>query len=80
MKKHSVEYKGRIYVFENTRGETDTMFIERCWFIVKNFEKYKYDFELLESLSYLWVNKKYLKCDYADKQLEECNGVYDKIC
>lgn len=77
---HSVEYKGNIYVFENTRGESDTMFIDRCWFIVKNYDKY--DYATLESLSYMWVNKKYLKCNYNNElntMLDTCNGVYDKI-
>jgi hypothetical protein len=56
------------------------MFIERCWFIVKNFDKYEY--EELEALSYLWVNKKYLKCEYSKDLMDtlaSCNSVYDNI-
>lgn len=77
---HSVEYKGKTYVFENTRGESDTMFIDRCWFVVKNYDKY--DYPTLEAMSYVWVNKKYLKCNYTNDlsvMLETCSGVYDKI-
>ena len=71
-----------VHTFENVLNEPDNMFIDRCWFIVKNIGSFDKIYELLEKLSYLWVNTKHLKCEYSKSvmdQLENCKGVYDPI-
>lgn len=61
-----INYKGTTYVFENTGGEDPKMFVDRTWFIVKNIHKYE-DMSYLESLSHLWLAKKYYNVEYPDE-------------
>lgn len=77
---HLIEYNGKFYVFENALNESENMFIDRCWFIVKNIDRF--DYEYLEKLSYLWVTSKHLKCEYSKEIMDilgTCNNVYDPI-
>lgn len=62
--------EGRHYVFENTEGEADRMFYDRCAFRVANGLGPE-----VEALSHIWVQKKYIGVTYSaevEKRLEAC--------
>jgi hypothetical protein len=62
----------RLFIFRKTASnDTDDMFIERCWFIVKNVDKYEGRFEFLEKLSHLHVSNKFLGVGYDDEIMKE---------
>jgi hypothetical protein len=60
-----INYKGKMYVFKNTKEENRQIFIDRTWYIVKNIDKYE-DYKYLEKLSYIWVSKKYYDVVYLN--------------
>lgn len=60
-----IVHEGNQYVFENTQGEDDKMFYDRCQFLAKNKNVYG-TAEELEAMSHLWVQKKYLQVSYED--------------
>jgi hypothetical protein len=55
--------------------------MERCWFIVKNMHIFS-DLSILENISHVWINHKYLGAIYDEKIMEElnkCVSIYEKI-
>ena len=75
-----VVYKGKLFAFQNTLDEPKTIFIERNWFIAKNYEKFVNDMATLERLSHIYVNHKFLESNYDDdvmSMLKNCNKIYD---
>lgn len=68
---HIIINQGQIYKFENIINEINDIFIDRCWFIVKNIHKYKNNYEYLEKLSHIWVNIKYLNVCYDNSIMNE---------
>lgn len=65
-------YDGRIFVFESSvANETEDMFIERCWYIVKrrSEESPPLDLEHLEKLSHIHVNMKFLGVRYEAEDI-----------
>ncbi len=57
-------YKGKSYIISNKYDEDYNSFIERAWFIVKNYDKKTRD--ELENLSRIYIEKKILNVDYSD--------------
>lgn len=65
-----ISYKGDTYKFIKKDGtESDTMFRDRCWWIVKNLDN-KYDFNKLMSLSHIYVAIKYYNVSYDENVIE----------
>ena len=66
-----IAYKGKMYAFETKENECDLdAFISRCWFIVKNYDRFK-DYAYLETLSHVWANCRYLNVMYDDHIMKE---------
>lgn len=59
MNKYTIFSDGSFYVFKNIDEENNKMFIERCYFIVKNI-----GVENIMELSRLWISVKYLGVEY----------------
>ena len=77
-----VQYNGKHYIFYNTCNESEEMFQQRTWLIVKNIYKYNNALEYLENLSFAWVNNKFLGVTYDEKIMKEISGllsIYDDI-
>lgn len=56
-----IEYKGKCYTFEKKDEDEDytpQMFLDKCWFIVKNYEN--------KELVDYYINKKYLGVTYSE--------------
>ena len=68
---HIITYNGAMYIFKNTTNEQEPMFIERCWFIVKNMHRYSNDYAYLKNLSNIWVNHKHLQVVYDKAVMDE---------
>lgn len=69
-------HNDRLFIFKNTvPSDTDEMFIERCWFIVKNLDKYVGRYEYLEKLSHIHVNVKFLGVGYDDEIMKEISTI-----
>lgn len=79
-----ITYLGNTYTFtrnNNTEAETDIMFRDRCWWIVKNFAKGDKDMKTIVALSHVWVSIKYFGTTYDDittDTLMTCEDVYTK--
>ena len=73
-----INIKGKSIFVERSEEETNLLFYNRCWFIAKNKPKNEEEFKLLNSVSKLWCNKKFLKCNYnseTEKLIEKYNIV-----
>lgn len=57
-----IEYCGNFYKIKQQKFEPREIFMERVWFILKNINTQSFTDLVLES--YIWINKKYLKCKY----------------
>lgn len=65
-----ISYKGDIYKFiKKDATESDTMFRDRCWWIVKNIDN-KHDINKLMSLSHIYVSIKYYNVSYDETVIE----------
>ena len=74
---HVIAHKGKLYAFETKKNETELdSFIARCWFIVKNMDKYE-DYVYLEGLSHIWANCKFLQVRYDDQVMAELSQCVD---
>lgn len=79
-----ISYLGNTYTFprkNNTEAETDAMFRDRCWWIVKNIAKGDKDKKTIIALSHVWVSIKYYGATYDDSiidVLKTCEDVYTK--
>lgn len=69
---HIIIYQGLLYKFDNLSNELDNIFINRCWFIVKNIQNNE-NFEYIEKLSHIWANIKYLNVEYDKYIMDEIN-------
>lgn len=71
-----ITYNGKMHVFNETTTDLtypDEWFISRCWFIVKNMDRYKNDMKHLETLSHIWVAVTFLEAKYPDNVMDELN-------
>jgi len=72
-----ITYNGSLYAFQKKENEINKdAFIRRCWFIVKNIDRFE-NYEYLETLSHVWVCCKYLNVTYDEdimKELERCES------
>lgn len=76
-----IQYNGKHYVFYNLRNESEMMFQERTWIIVKNIHKFA-SLSDLEALSFIWINHKFLGVTYDEdimERLKTLNSVYEDI-
>jgi len=69
---HIIIYQGSLYKFNNLYNELENIFIDRCWFIVKNIQNNE-NFEYIEKISHIWANIKYLNVDYDNNIIDEIN-------
>ncbi len=62
-----ITHLGQTYSFvKNDEVETDQMFRDRCWWIVKNIHHHpQKDVKKLIALSHLWASCKYFNVDYG---------------
>jgi hypothetical protein len=70
-----ITYLGKTYVFtktdDNNDVETDVMFRDRCWWIVKNIVRHSKDSKTsLIALSHIWASMKYYGSVYEPHVVE----------
>lgn len=75
MNQHLITHQGKIYIFQKNNDEREEMFIDRCWFIVKNIDNYINNTSYLYHLSLLWANHKYLKVTYNEEIMKALESV-----
>jgi hypothetical protein len=63
-----ITYQGQTYRFaKKDNTETEAMFRDRCWWIVKNIDNDNVkNIEHIISLSYIWISQKYYNVTYDD--------------
>lgn len=64
-------YKGKLYFIRSDPNELIDTFMERVWFIIKN-EPTEGNFEKVNILSRIFVNKKFLGCQYSIDTEKKC--------
>jgi hypothetical protein len=69
---HVIEYKGKMYYYKNTSNILEKMFLDKCWFIVKNI-----DIDTPESYADLWICVKYYGVEYSNDIMEKLK-LYEK--
>ena len=62
MSEEIFEYQGSFYIIEKDLYEVREIYMTRVWYILNNINKMTFD-ELIK-MSRIYVNKKFLKCDY----------------
>lgn len=74
-----ITHLGQTYSFaKKDEVETDQMFRDRCWWIVKNMHRHTpSDFKKLIALSHLWVSCKYLNVDYGMEVTDKLKSYED---
>jgi hypothetical protein len=65
-----IEYKGKLFLFNAIPNLTEAMFMDRCWYIVKNINEPN-----IEELADLWISKKYTKCQYDELIMTKLNDL-----
>lgn len=73
------EYKGISYYLEKLQDETDNVFYERCWFIIKQQPNSIEEFNNLIIKSEVWSNHKFLNCKYHENIQKELDHVNENI-
>lgn len=75
----AIEHGGMIYTFINDDENLDfNNFYEKCWFKVKNAQRFDNP-DLLEELSQVWVTKKMTGAiydDHLEATLKEMSPIY----
>ena len=61
-----IEYNGITYNIPREQYESNEIYHQRAWFIVKCFPKNKQELDEITHLSVLWKNIKFLDCKYND--------------
>jgi hypothetical protein len=56
-----IEKDGRYFCFKNENNEDPKMFLEKCWFIVRN-----QNVDNIHTIADIWIHKKYLGLQYPD--------------
>lgn len=74
-----IPFKGQSYVFHKTYAlETDEMFLQRCWWVVKNITDTVSITDLL-NLSHMWAAVKFLGVAYDDDimtKISQCTDTF----
>jgi hypothetical protein len=77
-----ITYLGNTYIFyKKDETETDAMFRDRCWWIVKNSTNCEIDLKMIISLSSIWTSIKYYGATYDEdvaNTITTLNDVYVK--
>lgn len=73
------EYNGMSYYIEKSKGESDDMFFNRSWFIIKQEPTSIEEFNILLKKSEIWVKHKYLGCLYEENIQNEINKLDKNI-
>lgn len=68
----------KIYIVEKDEFETFEHFIERGNFIASQQVTNEKDYEKAVLFSRIYVNRKYLKCDYVDSVIKELESMLEK--
>lgn len=75
-----ISYLGNTYTFtKKDTTESEIMFRERCWWIVKNLVRRPGEIKMIIALSHVWVAIKYFGATYEShimKTLETYEDVY----
>lgn len=70
--------KDKIYIVNKDEFETFEHFIERGNFIASQGITNEKEYDRAVLYSHIFINNKYLKCDYDDKIMEELEVMLDK--
>ena len=73
------EYKGTSYYIEKLSDESDNIFFNRCWFIIKHEPTSLEEFNKLIIKSEIWSKHKFLGCIYEKKIQDELDYVEKNI-
>ena len=60
-----IEKDGRCFYFKNEDDEDPNMFMEKCWFMVRNVHKHT-SISDMAGIADLWIHKKYFGLQYPD--------------
>ena len=73
------EFKGISYYIEKLPDESDNIFFNRCWFIIKHEPISIDEFNKLTTKSEIWSKHHFLKCVYNKKIQDELNYIDNNI-
>lgn len=71
IKMHIIQYGGKLFIFHNKEHEPDNMFIDRCWFVARNYASFDTNYAYLKKLSHVYINNKFLKVGYDENVMSE---------
>ena len=60
------EYKGNLYYIDKNSNDTDNMFFDKCWYIIKHEPNNNKELIHLQKKAELWYNSKSLNCKYIE--------------
>jgi hypothetical protein len=69
-----IEYKGRMYNFNKSANFTEKMFLDRCWYVVKNFCE-----PLIDNYADIWICYKYYDSEYPSEVMEKIKELEDNM-
>jgi hypothetical protein len=74
-----ITHQGNIYKFNKTDcTESDTMFRDRCWWIIKNIASPSpKSIQRLTAMSHLWASNKYYGTTYDEEVMNEMQTYQD---
>ena len=72
------EKSGMAFKIERNQDETNASFERRKWFIGQLKPKSQQTYDEAVRLSEIWVNWKYLGCQYPEKVMKEVREVLDE--
>lgn len=72
-----IEWNGRFYSIQKNIHESREIYLQRCWFVINNFDK-KHINELID-FSFIWSNIKYYKISYPDHIMSIIKSLEDPI-
>jgi hypothetical protein len=71
-----IEYKGHMYNFKKSQYITEKMFLDRCWFVVKNFCE-----PLIDNYADIWISYKYYDSEYPIEVMEKIRDLeHNMLC
>ncbi len=70
-------FNNRVYYIKKYFNETNNMFWERAWFIVKNLDNN--DNEMITNYSKLWQYNKFYNCIYSPNTMQKIKELEKNI-
>lgn len=67
-----IEFEGKMFLFEHNSDVfmTESMFLDKCWFIVKNNQV-----DDIEHYANMWIQVKYNKVEYEASCMQKINDL-----